>query len=106
MPKLAEPTVSANRIAEGLMRSGRAVCWTAMREFGFICLRSATNGFYWVANDGKRMLRGENFNDAESLQAGFISKMERAGGGGRYHLKSNRDNQAHPEDPRSPENRP
>src|SRR5258708_33495994 len=51
----------------------------ARKDNGFICLRSAIGGFYWVANDGKRVLRGENFKEAKGLQGGFISMMERAG---------------------------
>ena len=51
----------------------------ATTKDGFICLRSAIGGFYWVANDGKRVLRGENFKEAEGLQGGFISAMERVG---------------------------
>jgi hypothetical protein len=61
------------------MRTGRAIHVMATRKDGFICLRSAIGGFYWVANDGKRVLRGENFKEAKGLQGGFISMMERAG---------------------------
>ena len=76
---LAGPTVRAKRIARGLMRTGRAIHVMATTKDGFICLRSAIGGFYWVANDGKRVLRGENFKEAEGLQGGFISAMERVG---------------------------
>jgi len=61
------------------MRTGRAIHVMATTKDGFICLRSAIGGFYWVANDGKRVLRGENFKEAEGLQGGFISAMERVG---------------------------
>jgi hypothetical protein len=74
---LAEPTGRALRIAQGLMRTGRASRVTTAR--GFICLRSSTSGFYWVAYDGKRVMRGYNVKTAENLQDGFISLMERAG---------------------------
>ncbi len=75
--KLAAPTVRALRIAEGLRRTGRAFAQTTAS--GFICLRSSTSGFYWVAYDGARMLRGDDIKTAESLQSGFISAMHRAG---------------------------
>jgi hypothetical protein len=81
MPKLiaelAEPSIRAKRIAKGLISTGRA--YAATRALGYICLRSATGGFYWVANDGALVLRGDNIKTAESLQVGFISAMERAG---------------------------
>jgi hypothetical protein len=75
--KLAEPTVRAKRIAEGLIRTGRA--YAATRTLGYICLQSATGGFYWVAYDGAKVLRGDNIKKANILQGGFISVMERAG---------------------------
>jgi hypothetical protein len=76
---LAESSIKANRIAQGLMRTGRAIHTVPTTMIGFICLRSAIGGFYWVANDGKRLLRGEDMKGADSLQGGFISAMERAG---------------------------
>jgi hypothetical protein len=80
--KLAGPTARANRIAEGLIRTGRAFAET--RAFGYICLRSTTGGFYWVAYDGGQLLSGATIKKAESLQDGFIAAMERAGTRARY----------------------
>ena len=76
---LAGPSIRAKRIAQGLLHTGRAIHVIAIAKRGFICLRSAVGGFYWVANDGKRLLRGDDVKQAESLQGGFISAMERAG---------------------------
>jgi hypothetical protein len=45
--KLAQRSIRAKRIAEGLIFTGRA--YAATRALGYICLRSATGGFYWVA---------------------------------------------------------
>jgi hypothetical protein len=45
---LAGPTFRAKRIARGLMRTGRAIQVMATTKDGFICLRSAIGGFYWV----------------------------------------------------------
>jgi hypothetical protein len=75
--KLATPAISASNVAEGLIRTGRASPLT--EADGFICLRSTTSGFYWVAYDGKQVLRGDNLKGADKLQGGFISAMERAG---------------------------
>jgi hypothetical protein len=76
--KLAAPTAKAKRIIEGLIRTGRAFGATAAS--GYVCLRSAAGGFYWVANDGAQLLRGADFKGAGALQEGFIAAMERAGG--------------------------
>jgi hypothetical protein len=78
--RLVGPSIRAKRIAQGLMRTGRAIDVMATTRNGFICLRSAIGGFYWVANDGKRLLRGDDMKGADILQGGFISAMERAGG--------------------------
>jgi hypothetical protein len=61
------------------MRTGRAIHVMATTKDGFICLRSATGGLYWLADDGARVLRGGDLKKAENLQDGFISAMERAG---------------------------
>jgi hypothetical protein len=75
--KLAQRSIRAKRIAEGLIFTGRA--YAATRALGYICLRSATGGFYWVAYDGARVLRGDDIERADRLQGGFISAMERVG---------------------------
>jgi hypothetical protein len=77
---LVGPSIRAKRIAQGLMHTGRAIHVMATAKGGFSCLRSAIGGFYWIANDGKRLLRGNDMKGAHSLQHGFISAMERAGG--------------------------
>lgn len=64
-------------IAAGLMRTGRAS--DAQKSGGFIRLRATGGGFYFVAHDGVRVLRGDELDDAEELQQGFVAAMERAG---------------------------
>ena len=75
--KVAAPAARAKRIIEGLIRTGRAFGATAAS--GYACLRSAAGGFYWVADDGARVLRGADIKSADALQDGFIAAMERAG---------------------------
>jgi hypothetical protein len=73
----AVPTAIALRVAEGLMRTGRALSHSA--GSGFICLRAAAGGFYWVAYDGSQILRGDDIKATTSLQGGFVAAMERTG---------------------------
>ena len=71
------PTPRALAIAEGLVRTGRA---TRVDESdNHIVLRCKSGGFYWIAFDGARVLRGAVVKDTEQLQSGFVAAMERAG---------------------------
>ncbi|HZV03901.1 MAG TPA: hypothetical protein VE999_02315 [Gemmataceae bacterium] len=71
------PSHRAMAIVRGLTNSGRA--FEACGEERFVRLRSAARGFYWVAADGTRVLRGDDLDEAEELQAGFMEAMARAG---------------------------
>jgi len=50
-----------------------------MRTEGYTVLEARSGGFYWVADDGFRILRGGSFADAEDLQPNFVEAMARAG---------------------------
>ena len=73
------PSVRAQAIANGLMRTGRAA--NPLHTRGFICLHTAGAHRYWVSNDGRRVLRGRELAEADELQDGFIDAMARAGDG-------------------------
>jgi hypothetical protein len=59
----------AKAIAQGLIRTDRA----GLR------LECLTGGFYWIALNGSRVLRGARLPTAEELQPKFIEAMARAG---------------------------
>ena len=64
-------------IAEGLVRTGRAL--EPKEAQGYLQLRAKHgSGFYWIAPDGLRLLRGDDFYDAEELQPTFTQSMIRA----------------------------
>src|SRR5260221_11655431 len=67
MESLAGPTVRAKRIARGLMRTGRAIHVIATTKDGFMCLRSAIGGVFWVCHAVKLVWPGENFNEGARL---------------------------------------
>ena len=77
MTEKAVPIAIALRVAEGLMRTGRALPHSA--GSGFICLRAAAGGFYWVSYDGSQILRGDDIKATTNLQGGFVAAMEHAG---------------------------
>lgn len=72
------PSLRATAVAEGLVRTGRAVL-PHETAHGFITLSGSAWGRYWISYDGTRLLRGVDFRTAEELQPGFIDAMERAG---------------------------
>jgi hypothetical protein len=71
----------AHHIARGLMRTRRAIRGVMPHsDAEFVQLPTITaGGFYWIAVDGSRVLRGHSFIDAAELQPGFADRMERAG---------------------------
>jgi hypothetical protein len=64
-------------VATGLVNSGRGATPVAVR--GYICVRSAKAGYYWISNTGDRLLYGLGIDSAVYLQPGFIELMERLG---------------------------
>lgn len=64
-------------IATGLVNTGRGVTPVAVR--GYICVRSARAGYYWISNTGDRLLYGLGIDSAVDLQPGFVESMERSG---------------------------
>jgi hypothetical protein len=68
----------AKAIAQGLIRTDRAgmqgVC-----DRGLLRLQCLSGGFYWIALNGKRVLRGARLPTADELQPKFTDAMERAG---------------------------
>jgi hypothetical protein len=49
-------------IADELIACGRASKPVPVR--GYLCLRGENAGYYWVANDGERVIRGINIDSA------------------------------------------
>lgn len=71
------PSQRALAVARGLVRTGRAA--DPQPEQGFLRLQSDGEGCYWISFDGNHLLRGEQREDADELQPGFIEAMVRAG---------------------------
>jgi hypothetical protein len=75
----------AGAVVRGLLRTGKArprrLADTVDDATEFIRLerRAAHGGCFWVRRDGSEVRAGINFAEAESLQAGFVRAMERAG---------------------------
>ena len=68
----------AKAIAEGLVRTGRAS--DQRLTSGHFRLRANNGGgFYWIAVDGSRLLRGDELDGAEELQPKFVLAMVQAG---------------------------
>lgn len=67
----------AGVISKGLVATRRAANPRPME--GFIFLEARAGGFYWVAEDGLRILRGNDLADAQDLQPTFVEAMLRAG---------------------------
>jgi len=81
MPPVIDPPMSdrARAIAEGLVRTKRAVKGFLKRDHGMLRLHAMREGFYWISLGGTRVLRGTKLFEAEELQPKFIDAMERAG---------------------------
>ena len=77
MPTEYAPNRRATMISNGLIITGRAA--GPKRMGGFIQLEAWAGGYFWVAYDGTRLLRGERLADADELQPGFVDAMARAG---------------------------
>ena len=75
-----EPTLSfrAKVIAEGLIRSGRADKHSVFDQ-GMLRLERFDGGYYWLALNGSRLLRGASLRTAEELQPGFADAMMLSG---------------------------
>jgi hypothetical protein len=67
----------AHAIAEGLMRTDRASDLCIHRDY--LRLRAKRGGgFYWIAFDGGRLLRGDELATSEELQPHFAHAMLQA----------------------------
>jgi hypothetical protein len=75
-----EPPLSprAKAIAEGLIRTDRAAKHGVF-DRGMLRIECLGGGFYWIALNGSRLLRGARLPTADELQPKFIEAMERAG---------------------------
>ena len=71
------PSPRALAVAEGLVRTGRGA--ERRRAGKYLRLTAAAGGFYWVTIDGSRLLRGDDLDSADELQAPFVEAMVRAG---------------------------
>ena len=72
------PTHTANAIAAGLIRSGRA--WDRAERVGDVLrLERKSGGYYWITFDGREIRQGMTLGDAEPLQPTFVAKMTAAG---------------------------
>lgn len=70
----------ARAIANGLLRTGRAADQHEVP--GHLRLRASRGGgFYWIANNGSRLLRGDELDSAEEIQENFVQAMILAGRG-------------------------
>jgi hypothetical protein len=78
--KTEPPSHRAQRIAAGLVRTGRAATFGVSRS-GWL-RADGTGATYWVAGDGGRVLRGvlPDDGDAVELQSGFVDLMVQAAG--------------------------
>jgi hypothetical protein len=69
----------AKAIAKGLVRTERAAKGSKLIH-GMLRLECHNDvGYYWIALDGNRLLRGRWVSEAAELQPKFIDVMERAG---------------------------
>ena len=68
----------AKAIAQGLIRTDRAGA-RGVYDRGTLRLECLSGGFYWIALNGSRLLRGTRLPTADELQPKFIEAMERAG---------------------------
>jgi hypothetical protein len=57
-------------IADELIASGRASRPVPVQ--GYLCLWADKGGYYWVANEGERGVRGINIDAARELQRPFF----------------------------------
>jgi hypothetical protein len=75
-----EPVISprGKAIAQGLIRTDRAGT-RGIYDRGMLRLQCVSGGFYWIALNGSRLLRGPRLPTAEELQPKFCDAMERLG---------------------------
>jgi hypothetical protein len=75
-----EPIISARAkaIAEGLIRTDRAGKH-GIYDQGMLRLERRGGGFYWIAFNGSRLLRGSQLPTADELQPNFADAMQSAG---------------------------
>jgi hypothetical protein len=74
---VAEPSERAHRIAEGLIRTGRATDCHPVP--GYLRLTGKEGDRYWISMNGNKLLRGFTFDGATEIQGGFANAMVRAG---------------------------
>ena len=68
----------AKAIADGLIRTDRA--WKhGVYDHGMLRLERRSGGFYWIALNGSRVLRGNALLNADELQPNFTDAMQSAG---------------------------
>ena len=68
----------AKAIADGLIRTDRAGKHS-VHDRGMLRLERRSGGFYWIALNGSRVLRGNALFNADELQPNFIEAMAEAG---------------------------
>ena len=68
----------ARAIARGLINTERAGP-NVEPDNGMLRLECLHCGYYWIAFDGSRAVRGETILEADELQSKFTKAMERAG---------------------------
>ena len=80
MPEADEPEISirADAIAKGLIATKRAAGAVSI-DRGMLRIVCRQGGYYWIARDGHRVLRGKTFVDVDELQPTFGAAMERTG---------------------------
>jgi hypothetical protein len=77
-PAIADRAVA---IVRGLRATGRAVVRRGSLELdgNYIRVDRVAAGYFWIAVDGTRLLRGTDFDAMDELQPGFAAEMARAG---------------------------
>lgn len=80
MPEAHETDISAraDAIVKGLIATRRAAGVVSIDQ-GMLRVACRNGGHYWVARDGRRVLRGKTYVDVEELQPTFSDAMERIG---------------------------
>jgi hypothetical protein len=71
------PTDSANAIAAGLIRTGRAA--RGERVGDVLRLKRHAGGYYWIDFNGTEVRQGAMLLDAEPLQQTFVLAMALSG---------------------------
>ena len=74
---ITAPAIStrAQAIAQGLIRSKRADR-RGVYDQGMLRLERLEGGYFWIALNGGRLLKGKSLVDADEMQPGFAEAME------------------------------